>query len=166
MKKRPSILGILAAYAVLNVVLVWGQGILKRDDAARAESIAGDLDRLGEEIARLEPLLEPNGEEGREADTLDPFGIGAAQRSQNPAAQAAYGAAYGEDLAQLSRQGEGWTAGASESQGASIRYEQLIAEYNALVEEYETVAEAASSRWWLLPIPAPRGAARALRQGE
>ena len=35
-------------------------------------------------------------------------------------------------------------------------YENLIREYNAMVPAYNDVAKKAYSRWWLLPIPAPR----------
>lgn len=47
------------------------------------------------------------------------------------------------------------------------RYEWLVQQFNANVPTYNELAKKAYSRWWLLPIPLPRGAGRAaLRSGQ
>ena len=43
-----------------------------------------------------------------------------------------------------------------------VAYEHMIDSYNALVPQYNEAADAAYSRWWLLPIPIPRSRGRAV----
>jgi len=141
-------------YAVLNGALWIGQEVSSRDEAREAERIEAELATLEHEIEQVAVWLESK---AQLSDAIDALGV----RLDEGGAHYASSGRYEEDLRRFNRQVDQWNAGMAALEAEAARHDRLIDQYDQLIDRYNTAAEAAYSRWWLLPIPAPRRAVSA-----
>jgi hypothetical protein len=148
-----GLLLLLAAYAALNGVLYAGQTVWKQGEVAEARLLEEQLGVLEAEIDEIGAWLDR-----KEAEALAIDELGA--RLEEPAIHYSSPGTYNEDVARYERLVEEWNAESVPAMDAAIaRHDDLVDEFNDLVPTYNQVASSAYSRWWLLPIPAPRGRA-------
>lgn len=144
-----GIVVLLGAYGVLNGLLYLGQEIAAADDKREAEALDQELSRLEAEISGLETYF--SNIEAQSGD-IDAFGDGLDALSE---------LARVEATNRFNEMVDAWNAQVPTIQARENEYDQLISEFNQKVDLYNSAAEKAYSRWWLLPIPLPRGAGRA-----
>jgi hypothetical protein len=139
---------VLVGFVGLNGALLLGQGLLKRDDQARAEATQAQIASMDQELADLAVLIETHESEGTAIDAM-------ALRLQDPATW--YPSRTDHERAQRehNRRVDSWNLEMPRVSAAAARHNDLVEKYNQAVAEYNVLIETAYARWWLLPIPAP-----------
>lgn len=133
-------------FVLINGALYVGQEIYHRGDVQRAEALEAQLEELEAGIERLDSFL---AEKANESERLDALG----QKLDNPEANYLTEAAYESDLRRYNSGVKRWNANLEMLQEVAEQRESKVDAYNALVDKYNIVAEAAYSRWYLIPIP-------------
>lgn len=141
----------LVAFAALNGLLYGGQEVAKRGEVAEAKALEAQLERIDDELASITGWLD---QMERESDAL--YALGA--RLDEPERYYSDQATYERDLNRYNEGVDAWNHVSLPQIEVSVaRHDQLVEEFNALVPQYNEVASSAYARWWLLPIPMPRG---------
>jgi hypothetical protein len=147
---------LIAAFVGINIILYVSQEIAAADEKHAAEAVESDLARINDQIATVERRIQEANERSNQIDALG-------ARLESRQADFASNAEYRSTLTTYNQMVESWNDALPQLQAMQEGYDSLISTYNRRVEEYNRLAKKAYSRWWLLPIPLPRGAARATR---
>ena len=146
-------LGVLVlAYGLLNVVLYFGQELLAMDDEREAKALEQELIPLADELDELEASLDSFESLSMSIDALGE------RLDSMVEPHLSDSTVVFNDLVMT------WNEEAvPELLALEERYEQVADEYSDKYDQYEPIARKAYNRWWLLPIPLPRGGGRAIR---
>lgn len=147
--RAAGVVGLVVVFGVLNGALYVGQGFLARDDVARAEALEARIGVMGQEIDSISAWLD---EMKLENDALEVL-----------ARQGGRGG-YFDGSSQHDARFDQWNQVTLPAvRRSAARHDSLVTVYNTMVDEYNTIAEVAYSRWWLIPVPMPGGRARGSR---
>ena len=151
----PTAAKLLVAFLVLNGVLYVGQEIMATDEKRQAQAIEQELDQLDLELQNLGDWFSEQDERVAQMDTI---GDGLDDPSLW-SSEAGRFRAQDEYLEMVDR----WNNDLPFLETERERYDDIVTTYNSAFERYNRAAEAAYSRWWLLPIPLPRTAGRSVQ---
>ncbi|MFV9646455.1 MAG: hypothetical protein ACNYWU_11590 [Desulfobacterales bacterium] len=144
--KSRGIIIILLVFAGLNGVLYIGQELYYADDVKKCEDIEIQIASMKSEIDQIEKYISSVEIERKKINNLE-------QSLTKNVSVYLNEADYERDYNKYSKMIDAFNSKFSQVEKAIKRYDELIEKHNGQVELYNTIAETAYSRWYLIPIP-------------
>jgi DNA repair exonuclease SbcCD ATPase subunit len=143
--KSRGIIIILLVFAGLNGVLYIGQELYYADDVKKCEDIEIQIASMKSEIDQIEKYISSVEIERKKINNLE-------QSLMKNVSVYLNEADYERDYNKYSKMIDAFNSKFSQVEKAIKRYDELIEKHNGQVELYNTIAETAYSRWYLIPI--------------